>query len=390
MNTNPIRNFLSLEQIVQQYGINLGRKDPNDQSPIQTYMEESTVDPSIFPPELVLEGNNLNIQGSQNRDTFEVRGNGNTVQTGEGNDSIGIKGSGNVITGGNGNDYIYARGNSNISYGEDGDDSLHSNGSYNYLYGQTGNDYLQAIDLDDLHSHLEGGDGDDHVSSIGDNQNAQGGAGNDRIYSSGKNSYAIGGDGDDTMQVSGTGSISAAGAGDDTTELRNRDTTYDVGSGNDTAIQSGIVDNSPYPINGSTGFPNRQAEQYNDGYKDTLKITNGSVTDAEKKVTSPNGKSLLAGPPKVKEQRQMSSEEAGQKLASFNVQSDGRRLGQNDVQLGEYKPSENPKPKNKLLEFLNRSLNQPKTQTKEDKPKPPNPTQAKEEPKSLPPGDKAK
>jgi Ca2+-binding RTX toxin-like protein len=160
---------------------------------------------ALFP---FIEEASLLIGGNGN-DT--LRGNpGATLEGGEGNDHLS---GGTLALGGSGNDVILALN----SEGGIGDDTLYvgENGTAN---GGDGNDVLLASSVEsDAIVTLEGGNGDDTISSRIDNNLILGGAGNDSI-SSGGSSPGIqdisAGAGNDVIRVEELASIKTIEGGD--------------------------------------------------------------------------------------------------------------------------------------------------------------------------------
>lgn len=183
-----------------------------------------------------------------------------TLIGGEGDDDITASAGGfegDLLYGGTGNDTL--RGQSATLYGEGGDDLLiggpgwghHAIG--NALYGGAGNDTLQSG------GYLDGGDGDDLMSTTF-GSGVQGGLGNDTLTGSGANGYTSYdvdmGDGDDQVDVMGTNNKLTidGGAGDDQlTGNGQNGLQIDGGAGNDTIRGTAGPGSPAYLLTGGDG-----------------------------------------------------------------------------------------------------------------------------------------
>jgi len=132
--------------------------------------------------EIVFEGNNSVIEGTEQRDVIQDNGFRNTIFGYGGNDEIFANNTSAIIYGGDGNDSI--RGGREL-YGEAGNDSLNARAGAS-AYGGAGDDIII----------IRGVPGEDAADAIGD-----GGAGNDRLIIGGGPSTLLGGEGDDSFEL---------------------------------------------------------------------------------------------------------------------------------------------------------------------------------------------
>ena len=204
---------------------------------------------------------NETIMGTEGYDELSATKNKSLILAKGGHDFINVQsGSYHSVNGGKGNDefVVYLNTSNNTLNGDEGDDSLSCNnrnsniynslllggsgndnfnnilGQYLTIDGGTGNDYISSYAYN---SSLSGGSGNDYISDIGEVNSIYGGAGNDTI-NPGWDGYTDGGDGDDYFYVGDfCGYTINGGKGNDTIAL-NEDgatvtCTYNPGDGND-------------------------------------------------------------------------------------------------------------------------------------------------------------
>jgi len=155
-----------------------------------------------------------------------------------------------LLRGGNGGDQLNGERGDDLLYGDAGNDVMTGGEGNDRLFGGAGNDWLYDGGGVDEANLLDGGDGDDRLSTDDDGGNIlQGGAGSDSLWTTGSGNLLDGGDGDDELVVRigpGVGTVSVTtvhgGAGDDRIELTlERDTgvVADGGAGRDTYVLAG-------------------------------------------------------------------------------------------------------------------------------------------------------
>ncbi|MEW6454449.1 MAG: calcium-binding protein, partial [Pseudomonadota bacterium] len=137
----------------------------------------------------------------------------------DGADTITWTESAATIDGGLGDDVITTGSFNDVLSGGAGNDTLNGGGGNDILNGGDGNDILV------------GGDGDDMLNGDAGNDTLNGGAGNDTLNGGAGNDTLIGGSGDDILDGGAGNDVLRGGAGNDTY-------VFGLGSGNDT------IDNS--------------------------------------------------------------------------------------------------------------------------------------------------
>ena len=192
--------------------------------------------------------------------------NNDEILAGEGpNDDIVLAGAGDdVVLAGVGNDDVYGEDGDDVLFGEEGDDLLDGGAGDDTLDGGVGNDTIIGGDGNDV---VDGGDGDDIIDTSGgdprpdlgypglftadddpfdDRDTVNGGAGNDTITTGDDRDVIFGGTGDDTID---------AGFDDDTIFGNDGDDRIVGGEGNDT-ISGGDGDDVIYAgIDPDLGLP---------------------------------------------------------------------------------------------------------------------------------------
>ncbi len=143
-----------------------------------------------------------------------------SIRAGKGNDTVYAYGNA-TVNGGAGNDYISTSGNGNRLYGEEGNDTIWGGSGKETLDGGIGNDYLY------------GGNGNDSLNGSYGNDTLYGAGGNDTLRGGYGNDYMSGGDGNDYLEVtSGRNSLYGDGGNDILCGGLGSDSLYG-GSGND-------------------------------------------------------------------------------------------------------------------------------------------------------------
>ncbi|WP_052305136.1 M91 family zinc metallopeptidase [Stackebrandtia nassauensis] len=207
-----------------------------------------------------------------------------TLRGGDGNDSFDVDAKGVQVTtlGGAGNDKIFAgmpvfaadRDGNNVIIGGDGDDKVFAVGDNNRISTGTGNDSVTSGEGNDQISTY---DGDDTVLDVGGNNDVSTGSGKDAIDTAGS-SRIYAGEGDDTVDggsgndavVAGDGADRVKTHGGDDLVFGGRGTDYiDGQDGNDT-LEGGDSQDHIYgldgddKIHGGAGRDNLEGAQGND------------------------------------------------------------------------------------------------------------------------------
>ncbi|MEJ1410256.1 MAG: calcium-binding protein, partial [Candidatus Sedimenticola sp. (ex Thyasira tokunagai)] len=143
------------------------------------------------------------------------------------------------MDGGSGNDTLSSGGGDDNLQGRDGNDSMDAGEGNNRLWGHDGDDTMSAGAGKD---YMDGGSGDDALSSGAGDDNLQGrdgndtldgGAGNDGMFGHNDDDVMHGGAGNDYMDGGAGDDILIDGAGSDTVIARNGDDKlYGVSDGN--------------------------------------------------------------------------------------------------------------------------------------------------------------
>ena len=146
-----------------------------------------------------------------------------------------IKGGNDTDTleGGSGNDEISSSHGDDTAYGNGGDDLIDGGNGNDALYGGAGNDELIGSHGDD---NLFGGEGNDILDGGNNEDRLEGGAGNDTLIGFNGRDILIGGDGDDRLDGGNDDDVLDGGAGDDYLYGFNGRDTLNGGAGNDTLI----------------------------------------------------------------------------------------------------------------------------------------------------------
>ncbi|MEQ5872037.1 hypothetical protein J4E08_19355, partial [Sagittula sp. NFXS13] len=118
-----------------------------------------------------------------------------------------------------------------IQHGSNGDDVLRSyNGLYAKLYGYGGDDVMFAAAA---FVRMDGGSGDDRMTSISGDANLYGGSGNDSIFADGIDNYIDGGTGHDYIESLAGKAHILGGSGNDTIQAQGLHNLIEAGAGND-------------------------------------------------------------------------------------------------------------------------------------------------------------
>jgi Ca2+-binding RTX toxin-like protein len=180
------------------------------------------------------------------------------VDGGAGNDTITAEGAAVIVSGGEGNDIIHATGWLVAVSGGDGDDTITAKSerlgeallpdaqagawhrkrgsiALSNIQGGAGND---AITTSGIAGTLAGGAGSDLIIALDGVIMADGGSGDDTITANHGFAYIYGGAGNDSISSSfcGINSEVYAGEGDDMVAVSGRHLTIDAGTGNDKLI----------------------------------------------------------------------------------------------------------------------------------------------------------
>lgn len=158
---------------------------------------------------------------SANGETYAVRlteGQELTIRTGGGNDVINVAPNVSVnivVDGGAGDDTITTgAGDDRIDAGE-GNDTVDAGAGRNDVFGNSGNDVIRGGNGANI---FYGGDGDDQLTGGTGSNYLEGGAGADTITGGGRTDMLSGGVGNDRIVVGRNGGSIYAGAGSDTIE----------------------------------------------------------------------------------------------------------------------------------------------------------------------------
>jgi Ca2+-binding RTX toxin-like protein len=169
----------------------------------------------------------------------------------EGNDSLTFGGGDHcdpsevVVDGGAGNDTITTAGGDDTAFGGEGNDLLTLGGGDDSARGNDGNDTIHGGDGRDT---LRGGDGDDALYGGNGNDELHGGQGRDYLSGGNGRDTISGGDDDDTI-LGGNGSDSLRGGdGDDSIGGGSGANTIDGGHGFDVASFQGSVNSAHYNL----------------------------------------------------------------------------------------------------------------------------------------------
>ena len=172
------------------------------------------------------DGNNSTLIGGEDDDTIQNWGANSKIEGDTGNDSVQNYGGSVTISGGAGKNIIVNSGSAVSITGGDGSDTI-SNGYYLDDYGDS---HAGGTGVT-----MDGGAGNDFISSDGDNVTIDGSDGNDNIVNWGANSTILGGEGNDSINVDASKLSLSGGAGDDFISLYSgEDITVNGGTGNDT------------------------------------------------------------------------------------------------------------------------------------------------------------
>ncbi len=196
------------------------------------------------------------VDGGTGDDTITTGDDADTVMGGEGNDTIDSGIDDDIVDGGVGDDTITAGDGNDTVVGGDGDDVIDTSGStplsdhpavfgdaspdgnpfddMDFVDGGAGNDTITTGDDAD---RILGGTGDDIIDAGIDDDSVDGGEGNDTIIGGDGNDLVNGGAGDDVIDTSGDNPASdygwaLAGLDPDSNPFDDRD-TVDGGEGDD-------------------------------------------------------------------------------------------------------------------------------------------------------------
>lgn len=192
----------------------------------------------------------LNVNG-QSYQVKLAQGQQFAIRTGAGDDTINVAPNVKVnfvVDGGDGNDTITTgAGNDHVDGGA-GDDVINGGDGTDNLFGNTGND---RIDGGSGNNVLYGGDGDDALTAAGDAETNyfEGGEGSDTIDASRGKNIVSGGNGDDAI-TSGGQNVVYAGDGKDTiTGATSKDKIYAQTSVDQILFANGQSDTGQVVVN---------------------------------------------------------------------------------------------------------------------------------------------
>ncbi|MBD7988069.1 hypothetical protein H9645_08510 [Luteimonas sp. Sa2BVA3] len=156
-----------------------------------------------------------------NGENFEVKldqGQELTIRAGAGDDVIEVAPNVKVnivVEGGAGDDSITTGGGDDRIDGGAGNDTIFSGAGRDDVFGNTGNDVITGGEGVNI---LHGGDGDDEITAGSGTNFVEAGAGDDTVHGGGSSDILSGGTGNDRIVVGNGDSRVYAGAGDDTVE----------------------------------------------------------------------------------------------------------------------------------------------------------------------------
>jgi hypothetical protein len=163
------------------------------------------------------------IYAGEGDDVIHSGGGIDAIDAGGGNDTVVTEGSASVIAG-DGDDHVTHLGEGSASLrGEDGDDTLLGGDGDDILQGGAGNDFV------------DGGAGDDVIGDGGGIDTLLGGAGNDQIFGGGQEGFVTidAGAGDDRLHFSGGAGTALGGDGVDDLFFSYREEYYETSAAPD-------------------------------------------------------------------------------------------------------------------------------------------------------------
>lgn len=189
-----------------------------------------------------------------NGESYEVRlaeGQEFGLRVGEGNDTVTVAANVRVnfvVDGGAGDDVITTGAGNDHVDGGIGNDTISGGAGRDDLFGNSGND---AIDGGSGVTVAYGGDGDDSLKADGDAEvnYFEGGAGNDTIDGSRGANIMSGGQGDDTLISGGSNKIYTGEGADTVTGATRADTVYSQTSVDEIRFAAGQSDNGQVVMN---------------------------------------------------------------------------------------------------------------------------------------------
>ena len=233
---------------------------------------------------------NTVINGSSNSDMIENNAANVEIYASEGNDTVSSYGNNVTIIGSTGNDSIHSHGIRSLINAGDGNDTIWNcsttNNSYvstnATIYAGNGNDSVYNYTTN-VYTVIDVGAGNDTVSNDANYVTIAGGAGNDFFYFRGANAVINGDSDNDTLWAYSTSSLSAinGGEGNDSITSFAIENTLNGGAGNDTIRNNA----TQVTINAGTGndvvslgsYSTNNFIIYNDG-NDTIYGYNSSST----------------------------------------------------------------------------------------------------------------
>ncbi len=240
----------------------------------------------------VTQGSNGNLDVSVNGERYSVKlaqGQELTIRSGAGNDTINVDPDVKVnvvVEGGDGDDTITTGAGDDRVDGGAGDDTITTNAGRDDVFGSTGNDRISAGAGDDV---VYGGDGDDSIAGGDGGDYLEGGKGRDTIDGDGGQDVISGGLDDDILR---------SGAGDDRVYTGAGTDTVDNAAGTDTVYAQqatdkiGAADGARNTVINValTGTPGTQGVRVegSDAFRQRVEA------DIEMLRSSPNGRRMLA------------------------------------------------------------------------------------------------
>lgn len=257
-----------------------------------------------------------------------------TIRSGDGDDVIRVASDVEVniiVEGGNGNDTITTGAGRDRIEGGAGDDIIDAGAGDDYVFAGSGNDTVHAGTGNDV---VYGGDGDDKLYGQNGNDYIEGGAGNDVVYGGAGNDILSGGLGDDRIEGHTGDDHIYAGAG--------RDIVSNAGGTNVVYAQTGVD-----RISASRGATNTVVNVDLTGTPGSVGVrVEGSDSfrqrveaDIEMLRSSPNGQKMLsefdaaASRGNTVTIRELSNEENGYAMSSGGEIRNGRPSAGSDVEI---------------------------------------------------------
>ena len=211
-----------------------------------------------------------------------------TLRTGGGNDTINVASDVKVnliVDGGAGDDNITTGAGNDIVDGGAGNDTIKTGTGSDDVFGNSGDDTIDAGDGNDV---VYGGDGNDTLAGGKGDDYIEGGAGNDRIGGNDGHDMISGGVGDDTVDSGAGNDVVYNGQGKDTvTNSGGRDTIY-AQTATDSASAAKGASNNVVNVD-LTGTPGSKGLKVEGSPAFVQRVT----ADIEMLRSSPTGRQML-------------------------------------------------------------------------------------------------